>query len=87
MTANLSWQELYQAALVEVQPGELQGRIDAAEEAICRRSEELKQADTQSNSEQQAIADALRTLRVLARTECSSQLSVEMDVPESDVAS
>jgi hypothetical protein len=87
MTANVSWRELYQAALVEVQPGELQGRIDAAAEAICRRNEEIKQAGSQSSAEQQAIADALRTLRVLARTECPSHLPLETDVPESDVAS
>ena len=87
MTANLSWQELYQAALVEAQPGELQGRIDAAEEAICRRNEELRRAGSQTSAEQQAIADALRTLRILARTECPPHLALDTDVPESDVAS
>ncbi len=87
MTANFSWRELYQAALVEVQPDELRRRIDAAEDAICRRNEELKLAGSQTSAEQQAIADALRTLGILARTECPSHLSLETGVPESDVAS
>jgi hypothetical protein len=86
MTANLTWPELYQAARVEVQSGELRTRIAAAEEAICRRNEGLKQAGSQSNAEEQAITDA-RTVRVLARTEYPSQLSLETDVRESDVAS
>jgi hypothetical protein len=74
MTMNLSWQELYRVALLEVQPDELRRRIGAAEKAIGQRIEELKQAGSQSSEEQQAMADALRTLRVLAQTGANPNL-------------
>jgi len=69
---NLSWQELYGAALLEVQPGQLRQRIEDAEKAIYERSEELRQAGSQVNEEQGAMADALRALRVLAQSECQA---------------
>jgi ATP/maltotriose-dependent transcriptional regulator MalT len=53
----------------------MQRRIDAAEKAISQRSEELKQSGNESIEEQQAMADALRALRLLARAECRPQLS------------
>jgi hypothetical protein len=87
MTIRLSWQERYRAALLEVQPEELGRRIEAAEEAIYQRIEELNQTGAQSVEEQQAIADALRALRVLARTECQPRLSVETGMPQTEVES
>ena len=75
MTSNVGWREVYRAALLELQPEEMQRRIDAAEKAISQRSEELKQSDNESIEEQQAMADALRALRLLARAECRPQLS------------
>jgi hypothetical protein len=72
ITMDLSWQELYRAALLEVQPEQLRQRIDAAEKAIYERSEELRQADNPVNQEQAAMADALRALRVLAQSECQA---------------
>ncbi len=87
MTMRLWWQETYRAALLEVQPEELGRRIEAAEKAIYQRSEELKQIGPQSVEEQQAIADALRALQVLARTECQPRLSVETGMPQSGVES
>ena|SRR5580692_3977822 len=70
ITMNISWQELYKAALIELDPEQLQRRIYAAETAICERSEELRQAGNQVNEEHDAMADAVRALRVLAQSEC-----------------
>jgi hypothetical protein len=70
MTTNPSWRELYEAALVEVQPEQLRRRIDAAEKVIHQRVEELERNGTGSAEEFWAINDALRSLRVLAKTEC-----------------
>jgi hypothetical protein len=70
-TMKLSWQELYRAALLEVQSEQLRQRIDDAEKAIYERNEELRQAN-QFNEEQGALADALRALRVLAQSECQA---------------
>jgi len=72
ITMNLSWREVYRAALLEVDPEQLRQRIDDAEKAIYERSEELRQAGDQSNEEQGAMADALRALRVLAQSECQA---------------
>jgi hypothetical protein len=87
MTMKYLWQELYQAALLEVQSEELQRRIDAAEKAIYQRIEELKQSGPCSSVEQQALADASRALRVMAQTECQSQPSVESGEPQNEVRS
>jgi FKBP-type peptidyl-prolyl cis-trans isomerase (trigger factor) len=83
ITMDLSWQELYRAALLEVQPEQLRQRIDAAEKAIFERSEELRQAGNQGNKEQAAMADALRALRVLAQSECQAG---HLRLPEVELA-
>ena len=82
---NLSWQELYKAALLEVQPKELQRRINAAEKAIHQRSEELRKASSHFSEEQAAMADALRALRVLVQNECEPP--IRSAAAERDVAS
>jgi hypothetical protein len=64
------WQELYQAAMLELRPDELRRRIDDAEKAIHQRIVELTQNDASSEGERRAIDDALRGLRALASTEC-----------------
>jgi hypothetical protein len=87
MTMSLSWQKLYQAALLEVQPEELHRRVGIAERAIQQRIEELKYAGPDSSEEQQAIADAQRALRVLAETECNSQPSSGAGRLQGEVAS
>jgi hypothetical protein len=69
---NFPWVEMYQAALLEVHPEKLHRRIEAAEKAIHSRIEELGQSDASSLEEHYAMADALRALRVLTRTECPS---------------
>ncbi len=85
MTMNHPWREVYRAALLEVQSEELRRRIDAAEKAIFQRSEELKQTGSASGEEQQAMADALRALRLLASAECRPRPSLGTDVHQSEV--
>jgi hypothetical protein len=87
MTTKLGWQELFRAAMLEVRPEELPKRIDAAEEAIRQRSEELNRASPCSKEEQQAMADALRALRVVVQTECQASGSRPSGIPRSEVAS
>jgi hypothetical protein len=87
MTMNLFWRELYKTALVEVQPERLRERIDAAEKAIRQRSDELKQAGGYAGEETAAMADALRTLRVLAQSECEALMSSRVNAVKGGVAS
>ena len=75
MNMNVGWQELYQAAMLELRPDELRRRIDDAEKAIQQRIIELTQNDSSSEEERRAIDDALRGLRALASTECKPLLS------------
>ncbi len=85
MSANIEWQELYRAGLLELRPEELRQGIDAAEKAIQQRIAELRQSESSSAQEFQALEDALRGLRVLTVTECQpSELS---DLAKSEVAS
>lgn len=84
---NFWWQESYRAALLEVDPEQLRRRIDAAEKAIYKRSEELRQADHQVNEEQGAMADALRALRVLAQSECQTGPLAEVELGKDRVTS
>jgi len=65
-----AWQELYKAALVELRPEELRLRIETAEGVMQRRLHELEQIGAGQSEELQALSDALRSLRTLARSEC-----------------
>ncbi len=69
---NGSWRDLYQVAVLELQPEELRPRIDEAERAIQQRITELRRDDTASADEYQALDDALRMLRLLVSTECKA---------------
>jgi hypothetical protein len=60
------WQEAYRAALLEVDPAKLPGRIEQAYEAIHLYLEVARQNDSVV-TEYQAVADALANLRVLRR--------------------
>lgn len=73
MTAHFTWRELYQAALLELRLEELRPRIHAAVAAIQQRVEELRLSDSDSTEELRALDDALRGLRLLERTECTSE--------------
>ena len=63
-----SWQNEYQAALIEVDPVKLGRRIEAAEAAIYRRLQQLSQ-NADHHTERQVIEDALRSLRFLKKKE------------------
>ncbi len=68
------WQELYQAAMVELDRPTLQTRIEAAQVAILGRIQELKAGAVHPDNlaEEQELADALRGLRTLLRIEFRS---------------
>jgi hypothetical protein len=70
MTNNVSWQELYTAAMLELDPTMLPSRIDVAQAAIRQAMEELTgNHNIGTGEETQAMADALRNLRTLQRVE------------------
>src|SRR6202022_1317685 len=48
MKKNVGWQELYQAAMLELRPDQMRRRIDEAEKAIQQRIVELTQHDSSS---------------------------------------
>jgi len=64
-----AWQREYEASLHEPDPKKLLERVHAVEAAIFNRLQELAQTpeNTDRKAEEQAIAEALRTLRVLKR--------------------
>jgi hypothetical protein len=78
MNMNAGWQELYQAAMLELRPDQLRQRIDDAEKAMQQRIVELTQNDSSYEEERRAIQDALRGLRALASTECKPPLSTHL---------
>jgi hypothetical protein len=65
-TSYPAWQADYQAALVELDPQKLPGRVEAAETAIFNRLQAISRT-YDNQAERQAIADALASLRVLKR--------------------
>jgi hypothetical protein len=60
-----NWQDLYRAALVELDPVELGKKIDLANAAIYQRLSELARNGVRSSDEQRAMGDALRNLRMI----------------------
>jgi hypothetical protein len=60
------WQREFEAALLEGDPQTLRQRVDAAETAIFLRSQALV-GNAQGHAEQQAISDAIRTLRSIQK--------------------
>jgi hypothetical protein len=87
VTLNFAWQEIYRKALIELSREELPRRIQDAENAIHQRIEELRRTGECSSEEQQAIADALRMLRVLAQSECQVQKLSQACGAESEATS
>ena len=70
------WRELYQSAMVEIVPAELQNRIDVATRAMNQRVEELaSRNDMEAIEERRQLSQALEGLRTLRRLECQSSLS------------
>ena len=69
------WLELYQSAMVEIVPAELQKRIDVANEAMNQRVEELaSRDDIEAIEERRQLSQALQGLRTLRRLECQSSV-------------
>jgi hypothetical protein len=58
------WRTLYKAAILELDPDEIQARVKAAEEAIHARASSGYRI---ARDERQAMDDALCTLRILKR--------------------
>lgn len=70
MANNDSWRELYTAAMLELDHGLLQSRIDAARVAILRSMEELMgNCAVGAAEEMQALSAALGNLQTLQRVE------------------
>ena len=61
------WQNLYQAAILETDWSQIEGRIQAADSAISARLHEFSVDHGGTAEENQAIKDALAGLRVLGR--------------------
>ena len=59
-----SWRALYTAALAESDPSKLNGRIEAARQAIRRRLEEIE--GTENSRERDQLDTALHALFTLA---------------------
>ena len=58
------WRTLYKAAILELDPNQVQARVKAAEEAIHARASSGSRI---ARDERQAMDDALCTLRILKR--------------------
>lgn len=71
---NDSWQELYAAAMLELDHGLLQSRIDDAQVAIRRSMEELMgTCGVGAAEEMQALSASLGNLQMLQRVEFRNQ--------------
>ncbi len=71
-----SWQELYTAAMLELDHGRLQSRIDAAQVAIRRSMEKLMGSCVVGAAEElQSLSDALGNLQALQRVEFRKGIS------------
>lgn len=60
------WQREFEAAVLEGDPQTLRQRVNAAEGALFLRSQALAES-AQGHAEQQAISEAIRTLRAIQR--------------------
>ena len=70
------WQNEYTAALLEFDDQALKGRIQAAEDAIERRLQELWQ-DSNHHTERRVIHDALISLRQLKKFSQSDESDMQ----------
>jgi hypothetical protein len=70
VTKNVLWQQLYTAAMLELDHANLPCRIEAAQVAIGKAMAELANSRQDGvREEMQALADALRNLQTLHRVE------------------
>jgi hypothetical protein len=63
-----AWQSEYNAALVEADRKKLKERVEAAEQAIYQRLQQISQ-NSDDHTERNLIEDALNSLRVIKRDE------------------
>jgi len=68
MANDFSWQELYKAAMLELDHTLMHSRIEEARTAIRRAREELISKDG-NVEDRQAMTEALRSLQTLQRLE------------------
>lgn len=72
MTMN-GWWDLYQSAMVELNPADLQARIEEAQSAAKQRLEELSSRnDLEAVEERHKLYQAQQSLQTLRRLECSA---------------
>lgn len=73
MGEKVRWQDLYAAAMLELDPVKLRPRIEDAHAAIQRYREEMNSSNSGgSMEERQQMADALDNLRALLKLESKS---------------
>jgi hypothetical protein len=70
---KVSWQDLYQSALLELDPNQLWLRIEEARTAVRQRMAEMRQNGFGTQEESASLEAAMRVLRVLAEKECKFQ--------------
>jgi len=76
MADDASWQELYAAAMLELDRVHLQSRIDAAEIAVRQSMEKLTdQCAVGAAEELRALSSALGNLQTLQRVEFRKPIS------------
>jgi hypothetical protein len=75
MTHNVSWQDLYADAMLELDRVRLQEKIDAAETAIRHSIQELSGRGALGAEEIQALSSALGNLQTLQRVEFRKRIS------------
>ncbi len=67
MRAEYVWEELFRAAIIDTDVGNLPNRVRAAKAAIDNRLHELLMDHGGTPEERQAISDALAGLNILRR--------------------
>ena len=72
---KVQWLELYEAAILELNPEQMRSKIRLAHEAMRERQTELRNLRDDSLQEQRAIFDALSNLLALERVELKSSCS------------
>jgi len=76
---KVSWQDLYQSALLELDPDQLWLRIEDARTAVQQRMAEMRQIGSGTHEESASLEAALRVLRVLAEKECKLEFLERSD--------
>ena len=66
------WNDLYEAAVFELNPSKLPARVLVARNAITARLAELNVKDPANDNEKRKLADAARMLEMLLRVESTS---------------